>query len=122
MCSSDLFKHVEETIYWTMEFPSGAKADCMMSYNKSANLLRVEAEKGWYEVSPAYSYRGIRGKTSEGPMNFPQVNQQARQMDAFAQCILEDKPTTVPPEMGRRDVKIMRAIYEAVRTGKRVTI
>lgn len=116
------FAKVEETIYWTMEFPSGAKADCMMSYNKSANNLRVEAENGWYEVSPAYSYRGIRGKTSKGAMDFPQVNQQALQMDAFAQCILENKPTTVPPEMGRRDVKIMRAIYEAVKTGKRVAL
>ncbi len=116
------FAKVEETIYWTMEFPSGAKADCMMSYNKSANNLRVEAEKGWYEVSPAYSYRGIHGKTSKGAMDFPQVNQQALQMDAFAQCILENKPTTVPPEMGRRDVKIMRAIYEAVKSGKRVTL
>ncbi len=116
------FAKVEETIHWTMEFPSGAKADCMMSYNKSANNLRVEAEKGWYEVSPAYAYRGIRGKTSKGAMDFPQVNQQALQMDAFAQCILENKPTTVPPEMGRRDVKIMRAIYEAAKSGKRVTL
>jgi predicted dehydrogenase len=116
------FKHVEETIYWTMEFPSGAKAECMMSYNKQANNLRVEAENGWYELAPAYSYRGIKGKTSKGEMNFPQVNQQARQMDAFAQCILENRPTTVPGEMGRQDVKIMLAIYEAARTGKRVAI
>ena len=116
------FAKVEETMYWTMEFPSGAKAECMMSYNKQANNLRVEAENGWYELSPAYSYRGIHGKTSKGAMDFPQVNQQARQMDAFAQCILEDKPTTVTGEMGRRDVQIMLAIYESARTGKRVTL
>ena len=118
----DRFAHVEETMYWTMEFPSGARADCMMSYNKRANNLRVEAERGWYELSPAYSYRGIAGRTSDGPMDFPQVNQQARQMDAFARCILEDTPTRVPGEMGRRDVRIMRAIYEAARTGERVAL
>jgi predicted dehydrogenase len=116
------FARVEETMYWTMEFPSGAKADCMMSYNQRANQLRVEAERGWYELSPAYSYRGIRGQTSRGPMNLPQVNQQARQMDAFARNILEGTATIVPGEMGRRDVKIMVAIYEAARTGRRVTL
>ena len=116
------FARVEETMYWTMEFPSGAKAECMMSYNKNANKLRVEAEKGWYEVSPAYSYRGIDGRTSRGPMGFPQVNQQARQMDAFARNILENTETTVTGEMGRRDVRIMLAIYEAARTGRRVTL
>ncbi|HYP17675.1 MAG TPA: Gfo/Idh/MocA family oxidoreductase [Opitutus sp.] len=116
------FAEVEETIYWTMEFPSGAKAECMMSYNKSANNLRVEAENGWYELSPAYAYRGIQGRTSRGPMNLPQVNQQARQMDAFARCILDGTETTVPGSLGRRDVKIMLAIYESARTGKRVTL
>jgi predicted dehydrogenase len=116
------FANVEETMYWTMEFPSGAKAECMMSYNKRANQLRVEAENGWYELSPAYSYRGIRGRTSRGDMNFPQVNQQARQMDAFARNILEDTETIVGGELGRRDVKIMLAIYESARTGKRVTL
>ena len=116
------FKAVEETMYWTMEFPSGAKADCMMSYNKKGNLLRVEAEKGWYELSPAYSYRGIAGRTSRGELTFPQVNQQALQMDAFAQCILQDKETTVPGALGRRDVKILLAIYESARTGKRVMV
>lgn len=116
------FKDVEETMYWTMEFPSGAKAECMMSYNKNANSLRVEAENGWCELSPAYAYRGINGRTNHGPMNLPQVNQQARQMDAFAQCIINDTPTTVPGELGRRDVKILRAIYEAARTGSRVPV
>jgi predicted dehydrogenase len=118
----ELFKEVEETMRWTMEFPSGAKAECLMSYNQQGNRLRVEAEKGWYELSPAYSYRGIAGKTSRGEMNFPQVNQQARQMDAFARCIIEDTPTTVPGELGRRDVKIIQAIYESARSGKRVTL
>lgn len=116
------FREIEETITWTMEFPSGALADCMTSYNQSANLLRVEAAEGWVELSPAYSYRGIGGKSSRGKLDFPQVNQQALQMDGFAACILEDKPTIVPGEMGRRDVRILVAIYEAARTGKRVDL
>lgn len=116
------FKDIEETITWTMEFPSGARAECMTSYNKVGNRLRMEAADGWVELAPAYSYRGIHGKSSRGKFEFPQINQQARQMDAFAECILQDQPTTVPGEMGRRDVRILLAIYEAARTGRRVSL
>jgi predicted dehydrogenase len=55
-------------------------------------------------------------------MDFAQVNQQALQMDDFAQAIKNNRPTRVPGEMGRQDVKILQAIYEAMRTGKRVEI
>jgi predicted dehydrogenase len=86
------------------------------------NRLRVEAEKGWYEISPAYSYRGIRGRTSEGEMNLESVNQQARQMDDFALAIQNNRPTPVPGEMGKQDVKILQAIYKAMTSGKKVEI
>lgn len=55
-------------------------------------------------------------------MDHPQVNQQALQMDDFAKCAQEKQPGKVPGEMGRRDVKILMAIYEAARTGKRVEL
>ncbi len=118
----DRFRDIEETVTWTMEFPSGARAECLTSYSQSANLLRVEAERGWIELNPAYSYRGISGQNSEGPFDLPRVNQQALQMDAFAECILRDRPTIVPGEMGRRDVQILLAIYEAARTGRSIAL
>jgi Predicted dehydrogenases and related proteins len=43
-------------------------------------------------------------------------------MDAFALSIKNNKPSIVSGEMGRRDMKIITAIYEAMRTGKRVPI
>ena len=116
------FRDIEETINWTMEFPSGARAECMTSYNTGASRLRLEAADGWVELDPAYSYRGIRGKSSRGALDLPKVNQQALQMDAFAECIVADQPSTVPGEMGRRDVRILLAIYEAARAGKRVEL
>ena len=118
-----LFDEVEETITWQMEFPNGAVANCSTSYNDRGNLLYGEAENGWWRLQPAYSYSGIDGETSkEGDMGLPQVNQQARQMDDFAMRIKNNEPTPVPGEMGMRDVKILYAIYEAARTGKRVEI
>lgn len=116
------FKEVEESLSWEMEMPDGIRAQCKTSYSEEMNLLRAEAENGWFEISPAYEYEGIKGRTSNGKMDFPEINQQAKQMDDFALAILQNRPTTVPGEMGRQDVKILNAIYEAMRTRKRITI
>jgi predicted dehydrogenase len=113
---------VEQSIDFQLEFPGGVLANCHTSYAESGNLLRVEAEKGWYELQPAFGYGGIKGKTSQGDMGLDNVNQQALQMDDFAACILNNKPTRVPGEMGLRDVKILMAIYEAARTAKPVAL
>lgn len=118
----DKFKTVEESLTWQMEFPNGIVANCKTSYAENLNVLRVEAENGWAELSPAYAYGGIKGRTSKGEMNFEQVNQQARQMDNFAKAIKEKRPTPVPGEMGRQDVMILQAIYRAMESGERVTI
>ena len=116
------FSEVEESLSFQLEFPGGIIAECKTSYSEDMNLLRAETEKGWFELSPAYAYDGIKGNTSEGEMKFDQVNQQAMQMDDFAMAVSMNRPTPVPGEMGRQDVKILMAIYEAMRTGKRVEI
>jgi predicted dehydrogenase len=116
------FKEVEESLTWQMEMPGGVMAECKSSYSEEMNKLRADAEKGWFELSPAYAYKGIDGVTSEKSMNLPQVNQQAKQMDDFALAIKENRATPVPGEMGRQDVKILQAIYESMRTGKRVEL
>ena len=116
------FASVEQSLTWQLEFPGGLIAECRSSYSESMSLLRAEAEQGWFELSPAYAYAGIAGKTSDGPMKLPQVNQQARQMDDFAIAVASDRPTPVPGQMGRQDVKILQAIYKAMETGQRVEI
>ena len=118
----DKFNEVEESLLWQMEMPNGILAECKTSYSKQMNVLRADAEKGWFELSPAYEYNGIKGKTSDGKMDFPEINQQARQMDDFAQAIKNNRPTPVPGEMGKQDVKILQAIYKAAETGERVEI
>jgi predicted dehydrogenase len=118
----DKFPNVEESLTWQMEFPNGITAECHTSYSKGMNLLRAECENGWAELSPSYMYNGLKGKTSDGAMQFTEHNQQAAQMDDFALAIKEGRPTPVPGEMGRQDVKIILAIYEAMATGKRVEL
>jgi predicted dehydrogenase len=55
-------------------------------------------------------------------MNFPEVNQQALQMDDFAQAIKNNRHSPVPGEMGRQDVKILQAVYKAMNSWQRVEI
>jgi len=84
--------------------------------------MRLDARDGWFELGPAYEYRGLKGRSSRGDMSYGHVNQQARQMDDFAKCIAEDLPTRVPAEMGLRDMEIITAIYQSAQTGKRVKL
>jgi predicted dehydrogenase len=117
-----LFKEVEAGVNWQMQFADGAVAECRTSYAENlSSRLRAEAARGFLELQPAFGYGGIDGRTSQGPMNLPNVPQQARQMDDFADCVLNDKPTRVPGEMGLRDVQILQAIYRAAETGQKVS-
>lgn len=119
----ELFDEVEETIRFTLEFPDGARCEGRASYEEGYNRFRAEGDKGWVELEPAFSYRGLAGRTSRGPLpDAANFNQQAAQMDDFAACILENRATVVPGEMGRRDMQIITAIYESARTGRRVTL
>jgi glucose-fructose oxidoreductase len=115
---------VEETIEWTMEFKNGAKADFVTSYIGGKDTFRAEGPKGWWEFKQkAFTYRGTVVDTSTGPVVYePFVNQQALQMDNFAECVREGRESRVPGEMGRRDLVIVEAIFEAARTGKRVAV
>ena len=116
------FANIEESLTWTMEYPNGVIAECSCSYSQYGNHLRVEAENGWFEIAPSFSYRGLKGKTSDGTMDIKPINQQAAQMDDFALAVLDKRPTPVPGEMGRQDMKIIEAIYRSMETGQRVEI
>ena len=118
----DFFKDIEGSLEWEMQFPSGLRVHRKTSYEERYNYIKVEAEKGIFELNPAYSYGGLKGKTPDGPLQFPEVNQQALQMDAFALAVKQDKQSIVPGEMGLRDLTIMEKIYEAADTGKSVTL
>jgi predicted dehydrogenase len=116
------FKDVEESLTWQMEMPNGIICEGKASYSEGMNFLKADAEKGTFELTSAFNYAGQAGDTPNGEMNFPHINQQAKQMDDFALAIKNNRPTPVPGEMGRRDVRIIEAIYEAMNNGKRVTI
>jgi predicted dehydrogenase len=117
--NAELFAEVDDTIHWELEFPGEFKTQGKSSYSNNWSSLKVQAEKGNFELSPSYGYGGINGRTSEGIMNIPNINQQAAQMDNFAQCILQKKTTSVPGEEGLKDMKVIDAIYRSIASGKK---
>jgi predicted dehydrogenase len=118
------FAEVEESLAWQMKFPSGVIANCSTTYNaEGMDYYAAYADRGLFQLHPAYNYDGNRGSRSDGQaIQFPDIDQFAAEMDDFAQCILENRASKVPGEEGLRDVKIMMAIYEAAKSGKTVEL
>jgi predicted dehydrogenase len=118
------FAEVEESVEWEMTFPGGLKTKCRTNYERGdANDFQVTAEKGSFGLKPAYGYNSSRGQRSDGqPINLPALNQFVAEMDDFAQCIMNKRPSKISGAEGLRDVKIMMAIYESARTGKPVKL
>ena len=96
----------------------------MTSYNNNNDTFRAEGAKGWYDFQAhAFSYKVGTVVSSKGPVKFPApASQQALHMDDFAECIWNGRESEVNGEMGRRDLKIITAIYESARTGKRTAV
>ena len=114
------FHDIEESIVWQLKFPSGilANGNCTYAFN-GINRFQAFAERGAFGLEPAYSYRGLHGKRSDGQeIKLPEIDHFVAEMDDFAKCILQNQPSRVSGEEGLRDIKIMMAIYEAARTGK----
>jgi predicted dehydrogenase len=118
------FRDIEESLVWQMKFPGGVLAIGSTTYRfGGVNRYTATAERGSFGLDPAYNYHGLHGTRSDGQtIQLPDMDQFAAEMDDFAQCILENRPTRVPGEEGLRDMKIITAIYESARTGKTVNL
>jgi len=89
----------------------------------SMNSLRVNCEKGWYQLEPFQMYSGIRGSTSDGKtLNAFLDSQQAKQMDDDAFAILHNQPLLVPGEEGLLDIRVVEAIFSSANTGRRIAL
>jgi glucose-fructose oxidoreductase len=119
----EIYTEVDETMDFTLEFPGGTIATCESSFGKGMNALKVQCEKGWYGLEPFSEYSGQSGTTSDGKkLDAVIPNQQAKQMDEDAMAIMQNKPVLVPGEEGLKDIRVVQAIYESVRTGAGVVI
>ena len=118
----EIYKEVEETMMFQLQFPSGALAACHTSFGIQMNYLQVNYEKGWLKMEPFSSYSGNKGSHSNGIIDFPLNNQQAKQMDEDCMAIMNATPLIAPGEEGLRDIKVVEAIYQAAKNGGTVKI
>lgn len=116
--------NVETAISWQLEFPSGAVCTSTSTYNSGIDRFYAAAENGFFELSPAVSYGPFRGRTSNGELKFADINQQTQQMDEIGKVLLAGKPlpSHITGEEGLKDMKVIEAIYESAKTGKKVQI
>lgn len=116
---------VDETIQFQLGFPGGAVASCLSTYSmNNLDSFFLNGDKGFAELQPATGYGPIRGRTDKGELNQPVVTHQTVQMDEMSGIILEGKQPVVPVdgEEAVKDLKIIDAIYLAVKTGKKVDL
>lgn len=118
------FSEVEASVLWQARFPGGAVTQCGASYSCApTGYIRAIGDRGGFTLDPAFNYAGIRGQRSDGrPLDFPDIDQFAAEMDDFARCIQEGTPSIVAGEEGLRDVRIMMAIYQSARSGAPVDL
>lgn len=118
------FAEVEESITWQMQFPSGAISNCTTSYGFNIDRFYAAADEGFFEMSPGLSYGPFNGMSSKGKLDFPVTNQQAIQMDEIGRLMLENKklPSHITGEEGIKDIRIIYAVYEAAKTGKKISL
>jgi glucose-fructose oxidoreductase len=120
---SAIYKEVEETIHFQLEFAGGVTASCMSSFGKGINELEVKCSNGWYKLVPFSTYSGVQGITSDGVKLQEHIpNEQARQMDDDALAIINNSNVLVPGEEGLKDIRVVEAVHQSAGQRKRVKI
>jgi predicted dehydrogenase len=112
------FREVPASVAWTMRFPGGVLAHCDCSFNVGeSRRYRALCQEGSIDLDPAFSYRGLRMRTSRGTElvehRLQEVNHFAAEMEHFSECILQNKDPRTPGEEGLADMRVMAAIEEA---------
>ena len=125
------FREVEETCSFTMRFPSGMLASCSTGYGAHrSQFLRLEGDRSWAELAPAFGYSGLKLRTSttedgHDVVSEPSIeskNQFAAEMDHMALCVRNNVQPHTPGEEGLQDQRITDALYESARTGRAVKL
>ncbi len=114
---------VDETIQFQMGFPSGAVASCLSTYNMNGlDRFYLNAEKGFAEMQPSTGYGPIKGRTNKGELTQAHETHQKVQMDQMAAILLDGAQPIVPinGEEGLKDLIIIDAIYESIKSGKKI--
>lgn len=125
------YAEVEETVAFTLRFPSNFMAQCLTSYGaRDDKSQKLNFARATLDMPNAYRYRGQQMFVAQnvGELDERQQviispkNQFAEEIDHMADCILADRRPRTPGEEGLQDHVVMEAIYESARTGRPVKL
>ena len=109
------FAEVDESITWMMKFPSGIDAYCSTSYNfNGLNKVIAYGSNGLAKMDPAYSYSDLQLEINGKKMELKQQDHFASELDDFAMCIRENRPSKVSGQEGLKDLLAIEAIYKSI--------
>lgn len=122
------FDQMDEMTSAILRFPGERLATFTSSFGASpVDNYQVSGTKGDLLMKPGYSYQGelqqqltLNGETKE--QSFPAGDQFGAEIIYFSDCVLSGKDPEPSGEEGLADVRIIRAIYESVQTGKPVKL
>jgi predicted dehydrogenase len=114
------FASVEESIEFTMKFPSGMLASSGSSYGEDGgSYVSIDGADGNLWVEPAFYYEGLKfhGSTLHGPVSEASSGikpyQFVYEADHFADCVRHNREPDTPGEEGLKDLLAMESIYRA---------
>ena len=117
------FTSMEESVEWTMKFPSGIVASCSTSYGQSEpSFLDVAGDKGFLRMDQAFSYDGIHLEGRAGSQSFDEMAtgklpfQFTLEADHFSNCIRTNTEPRTAGEEGMKDLLAIEAVYRAAGT------
>ncbi|MGC1188585.1 MAG: Gfo/Idh/MocA family oxidoreductase [Candidatus Acidiferrales bacterium] len=125
------FKDVEESVYWTMLFPSGVMATCSTSYAMhNTKIFSVQSDIAVLSLEQAFSYSGLRlyqdrslgGKGVIAELRIGDVDHFALELDHLALCIRDNVKPRTPGEEGLQDMKLIEAVYRSAASGQTVKL
>jgi predicted dehydrogenase len=125
------YAEVEETVAFTLRFPSHFIAQCLTSYGaRDDKSQKLNFATATVDMPGAYRYRGQQmlvarnaGNDDERQqVNIAYKNQFAQEIDHMADCVMTGRKPRTPGEEGLQDHLIMEAIYDSARMGKPVQL
>jgi glucose-fructose oxidoreductase len=119
---------VEESVAALLRFPNERVASFVCSFGSAkVSQYRVIGTKGDLLVEPAYEYAAplrhkltIDGDTRE--RRFAKRDQFAPELLYFSDCILQNRDPEPSAEEGLADVRVIRALYESIESGRPVEL
>jgi predicted dehydrogenase len=121
--TSGRFAEVEQTVDWTMKFPSGVVAAVGSTYGASMpGFLRIHGSDAWLEITSAYNYNNVRLTGTGGGLHIDlttpgdQTGHFQIEAEHFANCIRTNTQPRTPGEEGLKDLLAIEAIYKAAGT------